>query len=101
MPEVSVEELRKAVERMHGCSASWVGPELVREKFRGKTVWNGIVQVFKLSGHLSATRCYAWSAPIEESKKRRFFAVLHQPPVLSANDAVRAAIVQEHRSQKP
>ena len=95
--EVSIEELRKAVERMHGCSASWLESELVQDKFQRKTVWNGIVQVFELSGHPSATRCYAWSSPIEGSEKRRFFAVLHQPPVSSALDAVRAAIVQEHR----
>ena len=49
-------------------------------------------------GHPRATRAYAWSSPIEGSTKRRFFAVLHIPPVTSAVEAVRAAIVAEHRS---
>lgn len=97
---VSTEELRKAVERMHGCSASWLEAALVQEKFKGKTVWNGIVQVFALTGHPSAARCYAWSSPVEGNEKRRFFAVLHKPPVMSALDTVRAAILEEHR-QKP
>jgi hypothetical protein len=33
------------------------------------------------------------------SDKRRFFAVLHQPPVTSPVDAVRAAIVAEQRAK--
>ena len=35
---------------------------------------------------------------LEESEKRRFFAVLHLPPITSPVDAVRAAIVREHRT---
>ena len=40
-------------------------------------VWEGVVHVFDLVGHPTATRAYAWSSPIEGSTKRRFFAVLH------------------------
>jgi hypothetical protein len=54
--------------------------------------------VFDLKGHPQATRAYAWTSPIEGSEKRRFFAVLHIPPVTSPLDAVRAAIVAEHRT---
>jgi hypothetical protein len=69
----------------------------VKETFDGKTVWEGIVHVFKLNGHPRAKQAYAWSSPIEGSDKRRFFAVLHQPPVTSPVAAVRAAIVAEQR----
>ena len=31
--------------------------------------------------------------------KRRFFAVLHVPPITSPVEAVRAAIVAEHKQQ--
>jgi hypothetical protein len=62
-----------------------------------QTVWEGVVHVFELEGHPKATRAYAWSSPIEGSTKRRFFAVLHIPPVTSPVEAVRAAIVQEHK----
>jgi hypothetical protein len=97
--EIGIEELQKAVERMHYCTATWLESVPVLETFQGKTVWDGVVHVFALSGHPSAVRCYAWSSPVEESKKRRVFAVLHQPPVASALDAVRAAIIQEHRTK--
>jgi hypothetical protein len=96
MNDVSLDQLKQVVERMPHCSAAWVEAELVQEKFHGKTVWNGIVQVFDLSDHPSATRCY-WSSPVEGSSKRRFFAVLQTPPVQTAEDAVRAAIIQVHR----
>jgi hypothetical protein len=37
---------------------------------------------------------------IEGSEKRRFFAVLHVPPVSLPVEAVRAAIVAEQRGDK-
>jgi hypothetical protein len=60
-------------------------------------VWEGVVHVFDLKGHPTASRAYAWSSPIEGSDKRRFFAVLHQGLVKSPVDAVRAAIVAEQK----
>jgi hypothetical protein len=75
---------------MHECSA-----QLAQSV---TTVWEGIVHVFELEGHPKTTRAYAWSSPIEGSDKRRFFAVLHQPPITSPVGAVRAAIVQERRT---
>jgi hypothetical protein len=50
-------------------------------------------------GTPTATRAYAWSSPIEGSDKRRFYAVLHVPPISSPADAVRAAIVQDYREK--
>ena len=62
-----------------------------------KSLWEGTVHVFDLTGHPTANRAYAWSSPIEGSDKRRFFAVLQVPPIKSARDAVKAAIVAEQR----
>jgi hypothetical protein len=92
-------ELKAAIERIHGGTATLAQSVPVRETFDGKPVWEGVVHVFDLTGHPTATRAYAWSSPIEGSTKRRFFAVLHQPPVDSPQAAVRAAIVQEQRSR--
>ena len=72
----------------------------VREVFEGKVVWDGIVYVFDLEGHPKATRAYAWSSPIENSDKRRFYAVLHLGGIRSPLDAVRAAIVGERRQTR-
>jgi hypothetical protein len=100
MVEVEADQLKHAVESMHGSSASFAQSVPGRETFDGKTVWEGVVHVFDLAGHLTATRAYAWSSPIEGSTKRRFFAVLHQPPVDSPQAAVRAAIVTEQKARR-
>ena len=100
MTEVNVRELKQAVESQHGCTATFTHSVLVRKKFDGKNVWEGVVHVFKINGHPKANRAYAWSSPIEGSDKRRFFAVLNVPPVTSPLEAVRAAIVAERRSEK-
>jgi hypothetical protein len=94
-------ELQKAVERMHGGTATLAQSVPVRESFDGKLVWEGVVHIFDLAGHPTATRAYAWSSPIEGSTKRRFFAVLHTARVNSPIEAVRAAIVAEHRIRTP
>ena len=94
--EVDATELRRAVERMHACKATLAQSVPVKER-TAIVVWEGVVHVFDLTGHLAANRAYAWSSPIEGSDKRRFFAVLHQGPVTSPVEAVRAAIVAEHK----
>jgi hypothetical protein len=95
--EVFSAELKHAVEAQHGGRATLVQSVPVHEEFGGQTVWDGTVHIFDLADHPKATRAYAWSSPIEGSDKRRFFAVLHLPPVTSPVEAVRAAIVAEHR----
>jgi hypothetical protein len=91
-------ELQRAIESQHGGKATLAQSVPVRETFEGKPVWEGIVHVFDLTGHPKASRAYAWSSPIEGSDKRRFFAVLEMGAIKSPQDAVRAAIVAEHRS---
>ena len=95
MQRIETDYLREAVERLHSGSATLAQSVPVRETFEGKTVWEGVVQVFDLARHPTATRAYAWSSPIEGSTKRRFFAVLHSGRINSPLEAVRAAIVVE------
>lgn len=96
----SIESLKAAVEGMHGGTATFVQAVPVREEFDGAPVWEGVVHVFDLGAHKLASRAYAWSSPVEGSDKRRMFAVLHIPPIDSPIEAVRAAIVAEHRAEK-
>lgn len=100
MSEVDADQLKKAVEGLHGCEAALRGVEPVRETFEGETVWEGEVHIFDLAGHPEATVCYAWSLPMDGSNngsgKRRFYAVLELPPVASPQDAVKAAILREN-----
>jgi hypothetical protein len=95
---VDTRQLGAAIEFQHGGRATFIRSVPVKEMHTGQTVWEGIVHVFDLEGHPKATRAYAWSSPIEGSTKRRFFAVLHIPPIVSPLDAVQAAIVAEHKT---
>jgi hypothetical protein len=96
-----IEELRDVIRRLHGVEARHVESVPVKETFQGKTVWEGIVEVFELIGHPKAPKVYAWAHDTDDPKKpRRHITVLHIPPVTSPLLAVRAAIVQEFRSRE-
>jgi hypothetical protein len=60
--EVDANELRDAVERLHGCPAQLVEAVSVSESFEGGRSGRGIVHIFDLRRHRSADRCYAWSS---------------------------------------
>ena len=93
------DDLKRSIEIQHGGAATFIEAVPIKETFNDQTVWEGVVHVFDLEGHPSATRAYAWSSQIEGSKtKRRFLAVLHLGGVRSPQDAIRAAIVAERRS---
>jgi len=73
----------------------------VHEVFNGQTVWQGEVEVFDLTGHPKAKRCYAWShLDGEKDERERFVAVLEIPPVESAETAVRVQIVKDAKAIK-
>lgn len=91
-----VETLRRVIREQHGAESTRVRSAPVHETFRGETVSEGVVEVFELQGHPRATTAYAWNHETDEGG-RRFVAVLRVPPVNSAVDAVRVAVVAEAR----
>ena len=90
------DSLRAAIKKLHGCDSQHVESVPVTESFQGKVVWDGVVEVFDLLNHPSATRCYAWNHE-ENGGSERFMAVLECSPVDSPVSAVRAAIVAESK----
>lgn len=100
MPEVSTEALQDAIRNLHGCESRHVASVPVTESFEGQTVWDGDVQVFELIDFAEADCAYAWSYETE-GDRRRFFVVLHKPPVDSPQTAVRAAIASRYREGAP
>ncbi len=97
-----LDDLRNVIRRLHGVEAVHVASVPIKETFQGKTVWDGIVEVFEISGHPKAPKVYAWSHDTNDPKKpKRHVTVLHIAPILSAEAAVKAAIIQELRSLEP
>ncbi len=94
-----VEELRDVISRMYGVEARHVESVPVTEQFQGKTIWNGIVEVFDIRGDSRTSKVYAWSHDTDDPyNPHRHVMVLHIPPVISPVLAVRATILQEHRN---
>lgn len=81
------EEIAKVIADKEHCGCEFIESVAVVEKFKGKTVWDGIVHVFKLINH-AMKRCYAWV----DGSTDRLVTVLEKPPVKSPETAVRAYI---------
>jgi hypothetical protein len=90
-----IEELQDVIRRLHGVESSHVESVPIKEAFEGKTIWEGIVEVFELHGHPNAPKAYAWAYETDNPKKPRHVIVLHLGTVTSPLLAVRAAIVKE------
>lgn len=91
-----ISELQDAIKHLHGVESKHLESVSVKEEFEGKTVWEGVVEVFELIGHPKARKVYAW-AHDADGKRKRHITVLHLAPVNSPQAAVKAAIVQEFR----
>ena len=93
-----IQELQDVINHLHGAKAKHLESVPVTEKFQGQTVWDGIVEVFSLTGHPKTNKVYAWIHETDDPKNpKRHVTVLHIPPVVSPRTAVRAAIVQEFK----
>ena len=88
-----INDLQAVIGRVHGCGSTHAESVPVHEVFRGQTVWRGVIEVFDLTGHPKAKRCYAWG--FKDGNKTQYIAVLELPPVESPITALRAAIASK------
>ncbi len=89
------DELKHAIAQTHGSDAIWTGSIPVKEVLQGETAWEGVVETFFLTNHPKAKRCYAWGVRRDHDKGWDVTAVLCIPPIYSAQDAVKAAIIAQ------
>jgi len=95
-----IQELGDTIHRLHGATARHLESVPVTETFQGRTIWDGVVEVFHLSGHPKTDKVYAWIHETDDpANPKRHVTVLHIPPVVSPQTAVQAAIVQEFRDR--
>jgi hypothetical protein len=94
-----IDDLKVIIHKLHGAKATHRESVPVKEVFQGKTVWDGIVEVFDLEGHPKANTAYAWLHDTgDPDKPDKHVTVLHVPPVVSPLTAVQAFILQEIRN---
>lgn len=93
-----IQELQDVIRHVLGVEATHVESVPVKETFRGKTVWEGIVEVFDVADY-QVPRVYAWAHQTDDAEHPiRHVTVLHRHPILTPQDAVKAAIVREFRN---
>jgi hypothetical protein len=92
--EAKIERLARAIKDLHGFSSTHVQSVPIHETFKGKTVWEGVVEVFQIHHHKRAGFAYAWSYRDDDGKEHHV-AVLGIPPVNSPQDAVRAYVASQ------
>jgi len=96
-----IERLKQVIFHLHKSDAQHVESVPVEEIFRGKSIWKGFVEVFTLTNHPKAKRCYGWSHPEnEDGTGERFVTVLEIPPVVSPETAVKMSIVAEAKNKR-
>ncbi len=98
MDPAGIPALRDAIKHLHGCDSVSVEWVIARDTFQGQTTFERKVGVFRLVGHSKAERAYAWSEP-GTGTARRFFAVLHMPPITGPVAAVLASIVADAKKR--
>ena len=96
----NIQELGNVIHRLHGAKAHHLESVPVKESFQGRTVWDGIVEVFQLTGHPQTDKVYAWTHDTNDpAHPKHHVTVLHIPPVVSPQTAVQAVIVKEFRDR--
>jgi hypothetical protein len=92
-----IDDLREVIHKLHGATATHVESVPITESFKGRTIWDGVVEVFDLHGHPGTHRVYAWSHETEDpDSPTRHVTVLHVPPAVSPLMAVRASIASDY-----
>ena len=93
----NIETLTNVIRELHGAEATHRKSVYVNEVFQGKTIWEGTVEVFDLQGHPETNAAYAWSHDTDDpDNPKRHVTVLHVPPALSPEMAVRASIARDY-----
>lgn len=86
-----LDRLLVTISQLHQCAAKWIESVPIKEIFEGQTLWQGDVEIFDLTGHPKAKRCYGWSYGDPEE----FITILELPPVTDAQSAVKVGVAYQ------
>lgn len=83
-----IQRLRTIIGERYGSGAEHIRSVPLRENLKGKIVWEGTVEVFRLIRHSGTNRCFAWSL----QNTSDVVTVLGIPPIIGPATAVQAAL---------
>jgi hypothetical protein len=96
MQSVNFDLLSQVIETQHGVKGVFHQSVRVAKWNGNPSSWDGMVHVFKITGHPSARRAFAWSSPIAGSQGARYFAVLDSGRIKTPHDAAKAVAAAIH-----
>jgi hypothetical protein len=95
-----LDALEVAILTKHKCTPTHRETVFVQEKTTdGEMVWEGQVEVFDVTGHKEAQKCYAWWHT--DGHGTKIFTVLGNQVVSSAQRAIQAAIFVDVQPPAP
>src|SRR5215469_12916884 len=91
-----LERLRAVIQELYGCKVTHRRTVSIHD-----AVWKGKVEVFRLSGHRGAKRCFAWSCMQEgeDENQEDLVVILEDATVAGPVTAVRAAMAMKARCE--
>jgi hypothetical protein len=90
MEDVSAGQLKRVIESQHGVASTFANSVRVH-RASSQPGWDGMVHVFALRNHPSASHAFAWSSDISGGRQPRYFAVLKTSQIATPLQAVKAA----------
>ena len=93
-----IQLLRHAIRATFHCNSVHLETFEVVEVFEGKVVWEGNVELFKLYNPHYGQGGFAWGF-FDDKGQWEATVVLQKPPIRTAEDAVRAAIVKKVKDE--
>ena len=90
-PDVAA-ALAQRIRDQHGGRPTYLAATYVAEKADGQRPWQGLVYVFDLADHPTATRCYGL-ASLGDGDRVELSVLLHDQAVQSPQAAVRAYVL--------
>ena len=83
-----IERMKQVIFHLHKSVSKHVESIFVEETYHGETLWRGYVEVFELTDHSKAKRCYGWTY----GEPEEFITILELPPVTDAQSAVKVGV---------
>jgi len=88
--------VQAGIRRQYACWSTHLESVPLEIQQDRKTIWKGVVEMFRLSDDAPATICYAWgSAQVTNGTDHQIVTVLAVPPVNSPRKAVESYLTSK------
>lgn len=93
-----IEAIQDAIGKGYHCKAKHIKTVPVYLKHEGQTMWEGEVEIFEVTGHPTAKKCYGWGFE-DKPGHTEFVTVLELSPVKSPETAVKAYLISQDKNK--